>query len=136
MNEIEKKKMKTMSIVLAIILYAIFIGVNFDPNVTAVQAKVVGDNPLGIPVRTFFIILNMILFFPIFFVSKHFINISTYALSQGKSIRPLGMLIYVFSIGNEHPAEIRKSKNIFLLSLLYLILVFAAWIILTSIKGV
>jgi len=136
MSNIETNKMKTMSIVFALIIYGVLIGINFDPNITQVQAKVSGNSPLGIPVRTFFIIVNAILFFPIFFVSKHFAKIASYALEQGKSVRGFSLIIYLFSIGKKHPSNIRKSKNIVLFSLLYFVLAFIVWILVASSKGV
>ena len=119
MSNIEKNKIRIMSFISALLIYGVFIGVNFDPNVTEVQAKILLNPPFGISVRRFFITLNAVIFFPIFFVAKHFVKIASYALEQGKGIRAISLIIFLFSIGKNNPLDIRKSKNIVICSLIY-----------------
>ena len=65
-QEAHKNRLRATAFVVSLVMYLIFVGVNFDPAVTKAQVGVAGERPFGIPAQVFFAGLNAILFFPIF----------------------------------------------------------------------
>jgi len=126
-------------------IYAIFIGVNLDPAVTKAQAGVAGERPFGIPTRDFFMALNAILFFPIFWWTPSLMKLQAYA-SQKKegiattllaSLFTLYELALLFGSVNDATApEIRRARTIAFAGFFYFAALVAVWIILAARAGV
>jgi hypothetical protein len=125
--------------------YAILIGVNLDPAVTKAQAGVAGERPFGIPTRDFFMALNAILFFPIFWWTPSLMKLMAYA-RQKKEDLATTLLASVFtmyelallftSVNAATPADIRRARNIAFLGFFYFAALVAVWIILAARAGV
>ena len=126
-------------------IYAVFIGVNFDPAVTKAQVGVAGERPFGIPVQLFFAGLNAVLFLPIFWWTSSLMKLQAYASQQDRSfawalLSAMYTLVDLFSmftsVRDTAPAEIRKARNATFAGFLYFAGLAALWIVLAARAGV
>jgi len=140
-----ERKLRRTAFVLSLLFYAILIGVNLDPVVTKAQVGVAGAPPLGMPTRTFFMVLNAILFFPIFWWSSSLMKLQAYAAQEDRSFAsillssvftPLELFSLFTSVRDGTPAEIRRARTIAAIGFLYFAILVVVWIVLAARAGV
>jgi len=133
------------ALLLALVFYAILIGVNLDPAVTRAQVGVAGERPFGIPVRAFFMGLNAILFFPIFWWTPSLMKLMAYAKQKKEDLATslLASLFTLFelallfrSVNAATPPAIRRARTIAFAGFFYFAALVALWIILAARAGV
>jgi hypothetical protein len=143
-EEMQKRKART-AFIASLMIYAIFVGVNLDPDVTKAQVGVAGERPLGMPTRDFFMGLNAILFFPVFWWTPSLMRLQAYAAKEHRSFVSI-LLSSVFtlfelfslltSVGDTTPKEVRTARNVAFLGFLYFAVLVAVWIVLAARAGV
>ena len=144
-KEAHKNRLRVAAFVVSLLMYLIFVGVNFDPAVTKAQVGVAGERPFGIPAPVFFAGLNAILFLPIFWWTSSLMKLQAYANQQDRSFASvlLSSMYTLFdlfslftSVRDTAPAEIRRARNITFAGFLYFAAVAALWIVLAARAGV
>ena len=144
-KEAYKNRLRATAFVVSLLMYLIFIGVNFDPAGAKAQAGVAGERPFGIPAQIFFAGLNAILLFPIFWWTSSLMKLQAYASQQDRSfawvlLSAMYTLVDLFSlfttVRDTAPAEIRKARNITFAGFLYFAALAAVWIVLAARAGV
>jgi hypothetical protein len=144
-DEQRQRKQSVAALLLSWAIYAIVIGVNLDPAVTKVQAGVAGDRPFGIPVRDFFMALNAVLFFPVFWWTSSLMKLQAYASrkQEGLATALLASVFTMFelallftSVKATTPPDIRRARNIAFAGFLYFAALVTVWIVLTARAGV
>ena len=144
-KEAHKNRLRVTAFVVSLLMYLIFVGVNFDPAATKAQVGVAGERPFGIPVKIFFAGLNAILFFPIFWWTSSLMKLQAYANQQDRSFASvlLSAMYTLFdlfslftSVRDTTPAEIRRARNITFAGFLYFAALAALWIVLAARAGV
>ena len=140
-----KNRLGVAAFVVSLLMYLIFVGVNFDPAVTRAQAGVAGERPFGIPTQVFFAGLNAVLFFPIFWWTSSLMKLQAYANQQDRSfawalLSAMYTLVDLFSlftsVHDTAPTEIRRARNITFAGFLYFAAVAGLWIVLAARAGV
>jgi hypothetical protein len=140
-----KNRLGVAAFVVSLLMYLIFVGVNFDPAVTKAQVGVAGERPFGIPVQVFFAGLNAILLFPIFWWTSSLMKLQAYANQQDRSfawalLSAMYTLVDLFSlftsVHDTAPTEIRRARNITFAGFLYFAAVAGLWIVLAARAGV
>jgi hypothetical protein len=143
-DELQKRKARA-AFVLSLAVYAIFIGVNLDPEVTKAQVGVAGECPFGLPTRTVFMVLNAILFFPIFWWTSSLMRLQAYAIGKERSVAKslLGAVFTLFdlfslftSVDAAAAPEIRRARTITFAGFFYFAALAALWIVLAARAGV
>src|SRR5262249_11141412 len=104
----------------------------FDPKVRAVQVALMGPLPLGVPAVVVASLVQIVLFVPFFWVMPHLMRIVMGAQVHGRGFGKVGVLVAVATA----PPELRRSRAVVVGGLIYALVVFAAWIALTSSRGV
>jgi hypothetical protein len=127
------QKSKT-SYALPALIYVLFIGTTFSPDIQPVLAKAFGSEPFGFPVTWVVAVAQAILLFPFIFAIHHFMLISEQAAADGHSIGKFGLLAYAASVGQRHP-YLRRSQMISVAGLIYFVLVCGVWIAYADAKG-
>jgi hypothetical protein len=144
-KEAYKNRLRATAFVVSLLMYLIFIGVNFDPAGAKAQAGVAGERPFGITAQIFFAGLNAILLFPIFWWTSSLMKLQAYASQQERSfawvlLSAMYTLVDLFSlfttVRDTAPAEIRKARNITFAGFLYFAALAAVWIVLAARAGV
>jgi predicted nucleic acid-binding Zn ribbon protein len=144
-NERLERKRRRAALFLSLAVYAIFIGVNLDPEVTKAQVGVAGERPFGIPTRTFFMALNAILFFPVFWWTPSLMKLQAYAAREHRSFvslllsavfTPFELFSLYTSVNATTPPEIRRARNIAFFGFLYFGVLVVIWIVLAARAGV
>jgi hypothetical protein len=144
-KEAYKNRLRATAFVVSLLMYLIFIGVNFDPAGAKAQAGVAGERPFGIPAQIFFAGLNAILLFPIFWWTSSLMKLQAYASQQERSfawvlLSAMYTLVDLYSlfttVRDTAPAEIRKARNITFAGFLYFATLAAVWIVLAARAGV
>ena len=144
-KEAQENRLRVTAFVVSLLMYLIFVGVNFDPAVAKAQVGVAGERPFGIPVQVFFAGLNAILLFPIFWWTSSLMKLQAYAGQQDRSfawvlLSAMYTLVDLFSlftsVRDTAPAEIRKARNITFSGFLYFAALAAVWIVLAARAGV
>jgi hypothetical protein len=144
-NEAHKNRLRVTAFVVSLLMYLIFVGVNFDPAVTKAQVGVAGEHPFGIPAQVFFAGLNAVVFFPIFWWTSSLMTLQAYANQQDRSFASvlLSSMYTLFdlfslftSVRDTAPAEIRRARNITFAGFLYFAAVAGLWIVLAARAGV
>ena len=144
-KEAHENRLRVTAFVVSLLMYLIFIGINFDPAVTKAQVGVAGERPFGIPAQIFFAGLTTILFFPIFWWTSSLMKLQAYASQQDRSfawvlLSAMYTLVDLFSlftsVRDTAPAEIRKARNITFAGFLYFAAVAGLWIVLAARAGV
>lgn len=114
--------------IVAALLLACVLGVNFDSKVRAVQAIAFGNAPLGVPVVLVVSIAEVVLFAPYFWVVPHLMRIA----SESGSFSKLAIIIAVARAG---PAR-RRSQLIVIAGFVYFVALVAAWIAYAASRGI
>jgi hypothetical protein len=144
-KEAHKNRLRVTAFVVSLLMYLIFVGVNFDPAVTKAQVGVAGERPFGIPAQVFFAGLNAVLLFPIFWWTSSLMKLQAYANQQDRSFASvlLSSMYTLFdlfslftSVRDTAPAEIRRARNITFAGFLYFAALAALWIVLAARAGV
>jgi predicted nucleic acid-binding Zn ribbon protein len=144
-KEAYKNRLRATAFVVSLLMYLIFIGVNFEPAGAKAQAGVAGERPFGIPAQIFFAGLNAILLFPIFWWTSSLMKLQAYASQQERSfawvlLSAMYTLVDLFSlftsVRDTAPAEIRRARNITFAGFLYFAALAAVWIVLAARAGV
>jgi len=144
-DTVRERKLRRAAFLLSLMLYAILIAVNLDPAVTKAQTGVAGERPLGMPTQTFFMALNTILFFPIFWWTPSLMKLQAYAAQEDRSFAaillssvftPFELFSLFTSVSDTTPQEIRKARTIAFLGFLYFAALAAIWIVLAARAGV
>ncbi len=142
---IRERKLRRAAFLLSLMIYAILIGVNLDPAVTKAQVGVAGERPLGMPTREFFMALNAIMFFPIFWWGPSLMKLQAFAAQEDRSFAsillssvftPFELFSLFTSVRDTAPTEIRRARNIAFLGFLYFAVLAAVWIVLAARAGV
>lgn len=123
------------SYALPAVLYMLFIGTTFSPDVQPVLAKAFGAEPFGYPVTVVVAIAQAIVLFPFAFALHHFMRIAERAAADGHGVGKIGLLAYAASVGRRHP-ELRRSQIISLAGLAWFVLVCGIWIAYADAKGI
>jgi hypothetical protein len=129
-EDLEKKVTRT-SIIVSLLIYAVVIGVNYDPKVRAKFAEAFGAEPLGLPVSFVVAVIETLLYLPMPWVFWHGMRLTFRALEEGR--RPgIG---YLLTVGFSHP-ELRRSQVICLGGLVYFFLICGVWIAYAAARGI
>jgi hypothetical protein len=116
----------------AILLLAVVIGVNFDPKVRATQTAAFGATPLGLPVSLVVTVVELLLFAPWLWVFPHLMRIVMDSQRRGGSLTKGGIVMAVWHAGPEW----RRSKRIVVGGFLYFVAIVAGWIAFAAWKGI
>lgn len=119
----------------AVLLLGALLSVSFDPKVQAVQAKAFGATPLGMPITAFACLATVVLFAPYVWVFEHAMRIALQALEDGASVSKVGLLVYLFSLGERHP-ELVRSRNVVLGGLGFFGVLMGLWIAYAAALGI
>jgi hypothetical protein len=122
------------SYALPAMLYMLFIGTAFSPEVQPVLAKAFGARPFGYPVTVVVAIAQAIVLFPFVFALHHFMLIAERAAAEGHGVGKFGLLAYAASASKRHP-ELRRSQLIAVAGLVWFVLVCTVWIAYADAKG-
>lgn len=122
----------TVGLIVAGLMLACVLGVNFDPKVRAVQAAAFGATPLGLPITLVVSVAELLLFAPFFWVFPHVMRILMDSLRKGGSASKLGIILAVAKAG----PELRRSRNIVVAGFVYFVLIVAAWIAFAAHRGI
>ena len=123
------------SYALPAVIYMLFIGTTFSPDVQPVLVKAFGVEPFGVPVTVFVAIAQAILLFPFVFGLHHFMRIAERAANDGHGIGKVGLLAYAASVGKRHP-ELRRSQVFAIAGLVWFVVACGIWIAYTDAKGI
>lgn len=122
----------TMGLIVAGLMLACVLGVNFDPKVRAVQAAAFGVMPFGLPLTLLVNVGGLLLFAPFFWVFPHLMRIVFERLRKGGSVSKLGIVVALATAG----PELRRSRNIVVAGFVYFAVIVAAWIAFAAYRGV
>jgi hypothetical protein len=125
------KNAKRIAAFLSVVFYAIVILTNLDSKVRAKQVEAFGAQPFGLPVILVVSLVETLLFVPIPWAVWHGMQM---ALQAGRDGRRFGFG-YLFTAGGHHP-HLRRSQQVCLGTLLYVIAIFAVWIIFAATRGI
>jgi hypothetical protein len=114
--------------IVAGLLLACVLGVNFDAKVRAVQAAAFGSAPLGLPVVIVVSVAEIILFAPYFWVFSHLMRI----VIESGSFSKLGIIL---AVARASPAR-RRSQLIAIGGFVYFVVLMAAWIAYAASRGI
>jgi hypothetical protein len=123
------------SYALPAVIYLLFIGTAFTPEVRPVLVKAFGPAPFGYPVPVVAAIAQAIVLFPFVFALHHFMLIAERAAAEGHGVGKVGLLVYAASVGQRHP-ELRRSQIISAAGLAWFVLVCGIWIAYADAKGI
>lgn len=123
---------RTMGLVVAGLLLACVLGVNFDPKVRAVQAAAFGATPFGLPITLVVCVAELALFAPFFWVFAHLMRIVSESLRKGGSVSKVGIILAVARAGPDQ----RRSRNIVIAGFVYFVAIVAAWIAYAAHRGI
>jgi hypothetical protein len=126
-----RRKVTLPSIFVSIVVYALIIGINFDPGVRAKQAEAFGAEPLDLPVTLVVVHVQTLLFLPMPWVFWHGMRLAVQARQDGI---PVGW-VYLLTAGSFHP-HLRRSQAVCIGGLLYCLLICGAWIAYASARGI
>jgi hypothetical protein len=118
--------------VVAVMLLAVTLSVNFDERVQAVFAAVFGAAPLGVPVVAAVSAVEIVLAAPFFWVFAHLMRIVMAAQHEGGTMSRLGVAAAV--VGAK--GDLRRSRAVVLGGLVYFLALVAGWIALAASRGV
>ena len=125
----------TTSYLLPALIYALFIGTTFSPDVRPVLVAAFGPEPFGYPVAWVVAIAQAIFLFPFVLAIHHFMLIAEQAAADGHSIGKIGLLAYAVTAAQRHP-HLRRSQLISVAGLGYFIVVCGVWIAYADAKGI
>ncbi len=114
-----------------LVVLAALLGANFDPRVRAIQEKILGLYPLGMPTVVFVIVVTLILYAPYYWVFRHFIVIIQQARIDRAGRGKTGLLLYLLNVGRLHP-ELRRSQAVVVAGIAFFAAIGVAWIAYTS----
>jgi hypothetical protein len=127
---------RASAIVMSILMFAILIGVQFDPKVRNVATKAFGERPLGLPNLAFVILCTAVLYLPAPWVFLHMSRLVRRKLDDGAmGGSTMGFLLYLARVGRIHP-ELRRSQRIVTLGFWYFLVLAALWIAYTVRRGI
>lgn len=122
------------SYALPALVYVLFIGVTFFPDVQPVLIKAFGGRPFGLPVTLVVALTEAFLLLPFVVAIHHFTRIAEQAARDGHGIGKFGLLAYTMTAGQRHP-HLRRSQVFSLMGLIYFVALCAAWIVYADMKG-
>lgn len=123
------------SYVVPALIYALFVGTTFSPDVQPVLVAAFGARPFGLPVAPVVAGCVAVLLLPFVLAVYHFMRIAERAASEGHGLGKIGLLSYALTVGRRHP-DLRRSQLLALVGLVYFILVCAGWIVYADSKGI
>ena len=123
------------SYALPALVYVLFIGVTFFPDVQPVLVKAFGSKPFGLPVTFVVALAQAILLLPFVFAIHHFMRIAEQAARDGHGIGKVGLLVYAMTVGQRHP-QLRRSQVFSLMGLIYFVALCGAWIAYADARGI
>jgi hypothetical protein len=125
------EKVSRATILISVLVYAILIGVNFDPAVRAKQVEAFGAQPLGLPVTVVVGLVETLLFLPIPWVLWHGMRIGFQAHQDGRRVG----IGYMLIVGSLHP-HLQRSQRICFAGLAYFFILCGVWIVYTVARGI
>lgn len=123
------------SYVVPALIYALFIGTTFSPDVRPVLAKAFGASPFGLPVAVVVAAAMSVLFLPFAYAIHHFMLIAEQALAEGRGVGKIELISYAATVGQRRP-ELRRSQMIVLGGLVYFAMVCIGWIVYADARGI
>lgn len=123
------------SYVVPALIYVLFVGTTFSPEVQPVLTKAFGTSPFGLPVTVVVAAAMSVLFLPFVYAIHHFMLIAEQAGAEGRSVGKIGLLSYAATVGQRRP-ELRRSQMISLGGLVYFVVVCVGWIVYADAKGI
>jgi hypothetical protein len=127
----QQGRIRNATLFLSVIVYAVILGVNFEPAVRQKHAEAWGETPFGLPVLLVVSAVETILFLPVPWFVWHAMRLMFRAIEEG---RHPGVLTF-FRVGPQH-ADLRRSQKVCLLGLLYFVTLVTAWIVYASARGI
>src|SRR5438874_3612244 len=122
--------------IVSLLILCVFLGVNLDPNVRMKMSQAFGDRPLGVPVILIVGIAEVLLLLPLFRVPYHMLLILQQGQRDGLRIHgELGLMLYLLRVSRVHP-ELQRSQAIVAFGGLYMLGIFAVWIVYATVKGI
>ncbi|HEY1138897.1 MAG TPA: hypothetical protein VGE88_01650 [Lysobacter sp.] len=122
------------SYILPALIYALFVGTTFSPDLRPFLIQAFGAAPFGLPVALVVAMTVAVLLLPFALALHHFMLIAEQAAKDGSSLGKIGLLAYALGVGQRHP-DLRRSQRIFLSGLVYFVLVCAGWIAYADSRG-
>ncbi len=117
------------------VIYVLFIGTAFSPDVRPVLVEAFGAQPFGYPVTVVVAIAQAIVLFPFVFALHHVMLIAERAAAEGHGVGKIGLLVYAASVGRRHP-ELRRSQFIAVAGLAWFVLVCGIWVAFAGAMGI
>lgn len=107
----------------------------FNPGKNNTGVKAFGPRPLGLPNLCFLLLLSTILYLPFpLRVFPAFTRLTLEASKDGRSLRPISLLLYAWEVGTLHP-ELAESSMWFFFGLIYTLVLFGSWTIYAAWNG-
>jgi hypothetical protein len=119
-------------VALAALFLAIVLLVNLDDGVVAVQTRLFGERPLGLPVGWVVALVEAVLGAPAFVVLPHVMRIVLHHQQRGGALGKASILLAVWRA----PPALRRSRAIAIGGFAYFCAIVAAWIAFTAARGV
>jgi hypothetical protein len=120
----------------ALMFYAMVIGVNFTEEGRAMAQRLHGPRMLGMPSHLAMGLINGLLTAPLLAVPYHMLKIIERRLEDNGTVRgQLGFMLYLLRAGRLHP-DLRKSQAIVAWGGAYFFVLVGIWIAYTVHRGV
>lgn len=134
-------KVVLKTVIISVVIYAILVGIHFDPEVRATFVKAFGPKPFGLPVTVVVIIAESLLFLPMPWVFFHLMHVMTRMMrdrAERGSGAPISLSSFLLEGGRgwRRNSDLRRSYWIVLGGLLYFVLICAGWITFTAVRGI
>lgn len=127
MDPVALKKTRIGTVVVSFLFYAIFCGIQFQPEVHETMVKAFGEAPLGMPVTAVVIVVQSLLYIPMPFVFYHGALLAVQSQQEGGPI-PRGPFTWLMVLTEaEKNPELRKSAFISLGGFFYFCALLFAW---------
>ena len=118
--------------VVATLLMGAVAAAEFDASVRAVQTKLFGASAFGLPTVAVVLVIEAVLFAPLFWMMPHLMTIVMAAQREGRGVSKAAILTAVATAGPEHA----RSKRIVIAGAVYFVALMEAWIAYAAYRGV
>jgi hypothetical protein len=127
------KKTLVMTIVISLLIYAVMIGLHFDPEFRNRSAVLFGKAPLGLPVTAVVIVVETFLYLPMTIVWYHLVVLLRRAQEEGASA-PRGtfsFLAFLVEAEKNFP-DLKRSIYICVGGFFYCVAILIAFVVYTK----